>query len=105
PGKESHFSVFYAWGLLIELADPDIPKADRFAAVAVRLQLNGRSIVLLVERLADVPRLALQLEVILHQHSIEQHGDIGWGFQRTVAVESGRRPHHIVALPLPRLAA
>jgi hypothetical protein len=43
----------------------------------MRLQLDRRAVVLLVNRFADVQRLALQLEMILDQHAIEQDRDIG----------------------------
>src|SRR5438067_48764 len=88
---------------LIEFSDPDIPEADRLAWVAVRLQLKRGSVVLFVERLADVQRLAFQLEMILHQDAVEQNRDMGRSLQRTVGVEGGRRPHHVIGLPLPGL--
>src|SRR5437879_1726118 len=43
---------------LLQLAHPDIPETNRRARIAVRLQLDGRRVVLLVLGLADVERLA-----------------------------------------------
>src|SRR5690606_17745434 len=57
-------------GLLWQLAHPDVPEADRLARVAVRLELDGRRAVRGVGRLADVARLALELEVVLNQHAV-----------------------------------
>src|SRR5580658_5402579 len=53
--------------LLLKLPNPDIPEADGLALVAMRLELNRSRSIRLVKRLADIQRLALQLEVILHQ--------------------------------------
>ena len=61
---------------LIQLPNPNISKAIRLALIPVRLQLDGSTRIRLIKRLADVPRLAFQLEMILHQHAIEQHRDI-----------------------------
>src|SRR5271163_3565891 len=90
--------------LLLKLPNPDIPEADGLALVAMRLEFDRSSRVGLVERLADVQRLALQLEVILHQDAVEKHRGIGRSLQRAVAIERRRRPHHVVCLPLSRLA-
>ena len=59
-------NLFQCTTILIQFPDPDIPETDRLAVIAMRLQLDGRSIELLVKRLADISRLALQLEMILH---------------------------------------
>src|SRR3954467_13886776 len=53
---------------LVQLSDPDVPKADRLARVSVCLQLDGSSIVLLVKRLPDVKSLALYLEMVFDQN-------------------------------------
>src|ERR1700726_2837264 len=84
---------------LLKLPNPYIPEADRLAGIAVRLKLDGRGIVLLVKRRANISRLALQLKVILHQHAIEKDCDIGWSLQRAVGIEGWSHPHYIVALP------
>ena len=65
---------------LIEFPNPDIPETDRFARIAVGLELDGRAIVLFVRRLAYIFCLTLQLKMILHHHTIEKHCDIGWSF-------------------------
>ena len=62
-GLRDHDNVFVFWrlfgaleeslGVLLEFSDPDIAEADGFAVVAVRLQLDGRGIVLFIEGLAD----------------------------------------------------
>lgn len=41
-----------------EISYPDISKTDRLTAIAVRLQLDGRTVVRLIERLPDIQRLA-----------------------------------------------
>ena len=88
----------------MQLPDPDVSEADRLAGVAVRLQFNWCGFVLLVERPSNVQRLALQLEVILHQDAVKQDCDVCGSFQRAVCVECWRSPHHIVALPLTGLS-
>jgi hypothetical protein len=65
---------------LIEFPKPDVPETDRLARIAVSLQHNRRGVVLRIRRLADIPRVALQLKVILHQHAIEEDRDIRWSF-------------------------
>jgi hypothetical protein len=40
--------------VLIQLSHPDIPEAERLALVTVRLQLDRRGVVLLIEWLADI---------------------------------------------------
>ena len=70
----------------------------------MRLQLDRRRIELLIERLADVTRLALQLKMILHQHAVEEDGHKCRRFQRAIIVEEWSGPDHIVTLPLTRLA-
>src|SRR6185312_12111745 len=87
-----------------ELSNPDIPETDGFTFIAVRLQFDRRRVVLFVERLSDVSGLAFQLEVILHQHAIEEDRNIRWCFQRAVAVECGGHPGHVVGLPFARFA-
>src|ERR1700733_7989021 len=64
-------------GGLLKIPNPDIPEADGFALVAMRLELDRSRSVRLVKRLADIQRLALQLEVILHQDAVEQDSGIG----------------------------
>src|SRR5271169_5929983 len=86
---------------LIEFPDPDIAEADWLAFVAVRLELDGCAGVTFVEWLAFVQRLALQLEMVLHQDSVKEDRDIGGSFRRAVCVEGGRCPHYVVGLPFP----
>ena len=88
----------------MKLSDPDISKADRFAVVAVRLQLNRCGVVLLVGWPSNVQRLALQLEVVLHEDAVKKDRDVCRCFERAVAVESWRSPHYVVALPLTGLS-
>src|SRR5215469_736161 len=47
---------------LIQFPDPDVAEAQWRAGIAVRLQLDGRGIELLIKGLSDVPRLAFQLK-------------------------------------------
>ncbi len=63
------------------------------------LQLDWRSIELLVERLADVTRLSLQFEVILNEHPIEEDGDKSMSLHRAVVVESRSGPDNVIGLP------
>ena len=62
--------------MLIKLPDPNFLEADRFAVIAMRLQLNRCGFVPLMRRLTDVQRLALQLEVILHEDAVKKYRDI-----------------------------
>src|SRR5829696_9059734 len=55
---------------LIQLPDPDIPKADRRARIAVRLELDRCRAVCGVLRRADVRGVPLQLVVVLHQRAV-----------------------------------
>jgi hypothetical protein len=95
---------FQRRGVSGQLADPDIAEADGLAGVAVGLQLDGRAIVCLIERLADVEGLPFELEVVLHQHSVKEDGDIRRGFERSIGVEGGRGPDDVVGLPFAGLA-
>src|SRR5689334_813781 len=89
---------------LLQFPDPNISEADGRTGIAVGLQFDGGAVELFVKGLADVARLALQLKVILDQHSIQQHGDISGTLQRSVGVESGSGPYDIVGLPIAGLA-
>ena len=60
---------------------PDVAETDGFALITVGLQLDWCAIVLPVKGLAYKERLSDQLEVILYQHSVEEHGDVGGRFQ------------------------
>ena len=88
----------------MKLPDPDISKADRFAVIAVGLQLNGCCVVLFVGWTSNVQRLAPQLEVVLHEDAVKKDRDVYRCFERAVAVESWRSPHYVVALPLTGLS-
>src|SRR4029077_5274234 len=81
--------------LLVKFPYPDVPETDRLAGVAVRLKLNGRCIVFLVKRLADIASLAFQLKMILHQHAIEEDCDVCGRFQRAAGIEDRSRTHHV----------
>src|SRR6185503_14606349 len=88
-----------------KFANPDVPEAHGLALVAVSLKLDGRSVVLFVEGLAYIQSLALQLEVILDQHAVQQDRCVGWSLHGTIVVKRGRCPDHVVGLPLSRLTA
>src|SRR6185437_3325761 len=66
---------------LRKFADPDVAVADRFALISMGLELDGRAIVGLVERFADVERLPLKLEVVVNQHAIPENGRISGRFE------------------------
>jgi hypothetical protein len=70
----------------------------------VRLQLDRCAVVFLVERMAGVERLTFQLEVILHQHPVEEDRRISRSLHRTIIVERWGGPHHVVSLPISGLA-
>src|SRR5689334_4620326 len=89
---------------LLQLPNPNIPKADRRALIAVRLQFDRRSIVLLIKRLTDIQRLSFQRKVILHQHTVEEHSRIRRRLHRPVIIKYWSSPHDIIGLPLSRLA-
>src|SRR5579863_3694769 len=89
---------------LWQVADPDVAKAEGLAFIAVRLKLDGGAIVLLVERLADIEGLALELKMILDEDAVEEGGAEGRRFERTVVVEGGRGPDDVVDVPLTWLA-
>src|SRR5215475_3643582 len=76
-GRRRDNLTYSAAPRLIQLSDPDVPEADWLARIAVCLQLDRRCIELLVKRPSDIPRLALQLKMILHQHPIKEDRDIG----------------------------
>jgi hypothetical protein len=84
--------------------DAHRPLEKQHDGVGVRLQLDRRGIEFAVERLADVQRLALQLEVILHKHAVEEDRHIRRSLQISIRVEDGRHPNGVVALPLAGLA-
>ena len=63
------------------------------------LQLDRCGVVFLIERMAEVKRLTFQLEVILHQHPVEEDCDIGRSFQLAILVERWGGPYHVVSLP------
>ena len=69
----------------------------------MRLQFNRRGVVLFIERLANIQRLPLQFEVVLHQHTVEEDRDIGRSLQRAVGIKSWSGPYYVVGLPLPGL--
>ena len=96
-------NLFQCTTILIQFSDPDIPETDRLALVAVRLQLNWRGVVCLVERLPDVQRLALQLEMILHQHAVKYNRDVSRTLQRAISIKRRSGPDDVVGLPLARL--
>src|ERR1700733_4088418 len=66
----------------------------------MRLQLDRRSVVLFIVRLANIQCLPLQFEVILYQHTVEEDRDIGRSLQRAVCVKSWSGPYYVVGLPL-----
>ena len=65
----------------------------------MRLELDGRGGVCLVEGLSNVERLACQLEMVLDNNPVEKDRDIGRRFERAVGVECRRGPGNIVGLP------
>src|SRR5215469_4535387 len=90
---------------LIQFPDPDVAEAQWRAGIAVRLQLDGRGIELLIKGLSDVPGLAFQLKVIHHQHAIKECRHVGWCLHRTVIIEGWGRPDDVVDLPFAGLAS
>src|SRR5437763_7950295 len=90
---------------LLQLSNPDVAETYRLARVAVCLQFDGSSVVLLVRRLTDIQRLALQFVVVLHEHAVEQDRDVCRSFDGAVRLEGRRCPDHVVGLPLAGFAA
>src|SRR5262245_42077014 len=58
-GKKDGGAILHKQLLVAEFPNPDIAETDRFAGIAVSLELDRRPIELLVNRLADEDRLAL----------------------------------------------
>src|SRR5450432_1396170 len=83
----------------VEFADPDVAEADWGAGVAVGLEFDGGSAEGFVEGGADVAGLAFEFEVVLHQDSVEEDGDVGGALQGAVGVEGGGGPGDVVGLP------
>ena len=90
--------------ILSEFPHPDVAEAEGRAGVAVGLEFDRSAVEGFVEGRADVASLAFELEVVLHEHSIEKDGDVGGRFQPAVGVEDGSGPGNVVGLPFAGLA-
>ncbi len=89
---------------MFQLAYPNVAETDRFAPVTVCLELNGCTVVGLIEGTSDIKGLALELEVILDQHTVFEYGGKSRGLQRPIGVEAWRSPNHVIARPFARLS-
>jgi hypothetical protein len=76
----------------LELSYPDIPETDGLARISMILEFNGSRAMLLVIGFADVKGNSLQLDIVLHQHTVDERGNSCWTLQRPIAIESGSGP-------------
>lgn len=84
---------------------PDITVADGFAFISMRLQFDGRGAMCFIKRFANIAGAAFELEVILYQDAVVEHGDAGGGSETAVSVEYRSCPDDIEALPFAWFAA
>ena len=91
-----------SYNLLLQFPYPDIPVADRFAYVAMRLQFNGRCPMFFIFRGADIFSHAFQFIIILYQYSILQNRYPCRRLQRSVIIKTRGCPDDIIGLPFTR---